>query len=235
MANTFKEWEQEFLDWLEVRKGLNTPNLTLRYCNRAQQWIERYDLWDDLIKTETLTLTNGSLEVALPSDLDRVLYIGSDTDNDGDVDIYYFKDENGPTGYQYRSTFDKNTGVRTKTITFHEAPPSPLKVKYVTAIEELTGEGTEYLFFPKQLVLRRAQTMRIEEKGVRGNSEYVILKQDFERELKMYQENHQYVNQTYDMQPKDAFGNDIIIPTTDALGGRRWPYNAPYSRARDIG
>lgn len=229
-------------DWLIVSPtGGNVENLDLDLLNRANQWLQSYRQWDMLIKMVTLSL-DASRTATLPTDLKSILEVYSDDANIGKPTIWFYEDcPDVAFRYTKSYVYDKSTGGYW-TIQFPSVSPllSNPKLKYVQVLPDFTGTDamgaaiTEYSFFPPNLLLRCAQKIFSEEKGLTGDNINATLL-SFREELAMFESVAQFNNQQPDLTPKNKYGMPIKIATysMDGRGMRR--SDSPYTPAQQAG
>lgn len=194
-------------DWLQYEGG-EVTNLPLDLLNRAQDSLWRYRRWDDLVKrSSALSITNKVATV--PADFKGVfMRLGSDLDGDGRLDFFYYPKDNTDNGYEMRDTFDKDTG-HTYTFTFYNTPSYDVYMEYMVYLEDFTGTGTEYTFFPGDLLLVEAQYIHIVETGKVGN-EYQAITNRRSELIRDYEQAHQFQDRNMEMQQNDVLGNQIF-------------------------
>ena len=196
--------------------------LDLDFLNRAKAWLESYK-WqiDPLITVYSLTL-DSSYQVDCPSDLKTIVDVYSDVTINGIPDIHFYEDHIDPQQrYTKIYTHDNETGGYW-TLTFNSLSTflSSLKLKYAKFLEDYTGSGTEYSFFPGELLLKTAQKLFAEEKGLTGDNVDLLMKSHIEV-LRNYETSIQGNNQVCDLTPKDNYGNPLRISgyKLDGSGG----------------
>src|SRR5574343_1580120 len=144
-----------------------------------------YRAWDGLIAYSTLTLVGraASMPAAFGGQLCRVY---CDTNSDGKPDRYYFRDGPEANGYKLVNVFAKATG-HAWTITFLSDPPISPVVVYPKVLDDFAGSGTEYSYFPPDLLVATAKTIHIKESDLVGveyqviENEQAILLRDYEQ------------------------------------------------------
>jgi hypothetical protein len=195
-SDLFSDIKNAFLDWMDDQDntGGNVSDTALLTLNRAQDNLERYDCWDDLVAEAAVTLGGTDGRTAnLPSDLGEVIAVGIDTNGDGKWDHYYYRDSTDVSdGYKIRYTFAKATGYA-GTIQFLCTPQNTPKIRYKSKLTDFTGSGTEYSFFPFDLILAEAQYIHATESGIATNDLPAIEKRRKEL-LRDYRQEHQYKN-----------------------------------------
>lgn len=209
--DTFEDIAASFNSWLDSTPtdGDYVDNLTLEYANRAQESLlsEATLGWQYLTKTVLLTLSN--LVAALPSDYGLLINCYADTDSDGKPDFMYFKDGELLEGFKFIDPFSKSTG-HSFSIQFFQSPLEPLYIDYQAALEDFTGEGTEYSFFPKNLILRKMQNLRCLDKGMLD--EWKAIGSDYQIEINKFKSQHQNVAGTIGIQINDSRGFKVVLP-----------------------
>ncbi len=217
---TYANISNRFKDWLtdQSNTGNNVANITKDTLNRAQSKLWLYRAWDDLLKEQDLTLTSNS--VALPADFGRVVKVFSDSDNDGKPDTYFYSNGSQDRGYYIRDTFTK-AGGHVWTIYFYQSPSSTATLLYVVRLTDFEDSGTEYSFFPGDLVLRQAQLLHLEDSQLTDGNNYTAIKNDFDALMRDYEQAHQFVNEDGSPQTLDTEGQEIITEqySLDSGGG----------------
>lgn len=215
-------------DWLVYSvNGSNVPNLDLDLLNRANQWLQDYRRWDSLVKTITLTMDETGRVAILPTDVKAIIDVYVDSTVVGLPLIHFYEDDNDVAiKYTKQYTYDDTTGGFW-TITFPSVSPllSNPKMKYVSILPDFVGydnegnEIVEYSFFPPELLLRCAQKLFAEEKGMTGDNINGILA-SFNEQLKIYEQMAQFNNQKPDLTPKNKFGmpTKIMGHTMNGMG-----------------
>lgn len=221
--DTFEDIATSFNSWVDsdITDATYVSNLNLEYANRAQESLlsEAVLGWQYLTKTVQLTLSN--LVAALPSDYGLLINCYADTDSDGKPDYYYFKDGELLEGFKLVPGFTKSGG-HSFSIRFYQSPLEPVYIDYQAALENFTGEGTEYSFFPKNLLFRKMQHLRCLDKG--KLDEWKALGIDFETDLDKFKSQHQNIAGTIGIQINDARGSRVVLPKCNlnsfSYGGR---------------
>jgi hypothetical protein len=146
----------------------------------------------------------------------------------GVPDFWYYEGCSVEGGYKLRDSFTKSTGHQW-TITFNYAQSNAVRMVYQRLLEEFTGEGTEYLFFPANLLLLECQKINLREKGQLKELQAVMIA--FEEEFKDYCNAHQWVNADSTARMNDRYGNEIITEamTLDGASGLNTIY--PYKNS----
>jgi hypothetical protein len=173
MANaktvTYATIQSRLLDFLTVANDGNVANVALDLLNRAQQYLWQLSDWRGIVKTSPLAVSS-SLEAVAPADFGRLLSMWWDANGDGVPDGFF--DEMGghdpARAVSVISSFDKATGYSTK-FRFSVSPQSAPNLTYVALLEDFAGTGTEYSFFPAELLLKCAEMLHLEEHGSRQN------------------------------------------------------------------
>lgn len=230
-------------NWLLVNSGGgHVLNLPLDLINRANQWLQTYRQWDMLIKIVPLNVGQGG-SIALPSDLKSILDVYSDMVVPG-IPYQHFYEDNPDPSFRYTKlyTYDKANGHSFWTLTFPSVSPllfSP-KLKYVAVLPDFVGTKddngnyTECSFFSPGLLLRTAQKLHSEEKGLAGDNVQTIL-QSFKEELAMFETAAQFNNQQPDLTPKNKFGQPFKIANITMRGGSGRTGYSPYTPAQQAG
>lgn len=209
--DTFEDIATSFNSWVDsdITDATYVSNLVLEYANRAQESLlsEAALGWQYLTKTVQLSLSG--LTAALPSDYGLLINCYADTDSDGKPDFYYFKDGELLEGFKLLPNFTKSAG-HAFSIQFYQNPLEPLFIDYQTALEDFTGEGTEYSFFPHNLIFRKMQHLRCLDKGMLD--EWKALSTDFKIEMDKFKSQHQNIAGTIGIQVNDSRGFGVRLP-----------------------
>lgn len=223
---TYSEIQPRLTDWLVITGGGAVSNIELDLLNRAQEWLWQYRPWEALQATAALTVS--SRVATLPADYGRLLQVYADLDGDGRPDWYFENKSDDPARhFTLVTTFAKATG-RTFAIHFTGQQQYNPYARYVKTLEAFTGTGTEYSFFPADILLRCAQKLHLEDKGDRGN-EYATLNASFFEALLIY-ENQEHAGAMIHPTTKDSAGNtvyphDVGLDGWDTQGYRNRGYS----------
>lgn len=230
-------------DWLVYSvNGSNVPNLDLDLLNRANQWLQDYRRWDSLVKTITLTMDETGRVAILPTDVKAILEVFTDNLVVGKPTIWFYEDcPDVAFRYTKQMSYDKSTGGYW-TITFPSVSPllTTPKMKYISILSDFVGydsegnEIVEYSFFPPELLLRCAQKLFAEEKGMTGDNINGVLA-SFNEQLKIYEQMAQFNNQQPDLTPKNKFGQPIKIYGHSMDGQNYRSGYSPYTPAQQAG
>jgi hypothetical protein len=217
-SDLFANIKNAFLDWMDDQdnSGGNVSDTALATLNRAQDNLERYECWDGLVKDANLTLGGTDGRTAnLPTDFSgEVVGVGIDTNSDGKFDFLYYKDSTDVSnGYKIRYVFTPATGYA-GTIQFLNTPQQTPILRYKIKLTAFTGAGTEYSFFPFDLLLAEAQYIHVTESGIVGNDLQAIEKRRKEL-LRDFKQERQYKNHDMRSVQNDNMGYPV--------------YNAGYS------
>jgi hypothetical protein len=183
------------------------------YANRAQRRLWQESDWDALIKESALTIATGNL-ASVPLDFGREVTMYQDTNGDGKPDFFYYKDGRARGGYKVVNTFVKSgTGAgNTLKFQFYQAPASTVYLRYMVKLDDFTGSGDEYSFFPADLVVITAQMIHMTEAGIDPNQLQAI-KDERQRQINIYRAEALNNNQDTAREIKDASGNTVIMDT----------------------
>lgn len=230
-------------DWIAYAYSSSyVPNLDLDLLNRANQWLQAYRQWDSLVKTISLTMDSTGRVAVLPSDVKSILEVFIDNLVVGKPTIWFYEDcPDVAFRYTKQYTYDKATGG-SWTITFPSVSPllSNPKMKYsvilpdFTGVDELGVDIVEYSFFPPELLLRCAQKIHAEEKGMTGDNINAVL-MSFNEQLKIYETMAQFNNQQPDLTPKNKFGQPIKLYGHSMDGRNIRSGYSPYTPAQSAG
>ena len=212
----YSELEARLKDWINAVGG-EVTDLPLDLLNRAQNDLTMERRWSDMMFTSALTAVSGeSKAYSFPSDMACFRLISTDSNSDGKPDEYYFAEGRQYNGYYLEDRFDKATGHAWVAI-FYVDPATTPKVNYQKRLSDFTGSGTEYTFFPGELLLLTAQKIHIIETGLTDASYRAILDAQG-KALDKYIAAHQYVNTDLVMEIKDASGRIISTESSDLSG-----------------
>jgi len=228
----YSEFSPILTDWLREEGGTVT-DLTKSLLNRAQDWLWQYRAWDELIKYQQITLS-ATNTITLPSTYGGILMqVFCDTDGDGKPDRYYYKDGQNASGYRLESTFAKATG-HSVILRFFSTPPANPYIKFPVLLTDFAGTGTEYTFFPADLLIATAQMIHIQEADLVGNEYQAIIDKQAAL-LRDYEQSHQHQNVEMNMRQTDEAGEDIENDSFDLDGGRDSRYVSDYDNSYDMG
>lgn len=226
-ANTYDVISRRLEDWLNTIGGGSVSNLPLDLLNRAQDWLGTYKPWDGLVKRAELTLSNG--RAVLPADWVMTLAVFN-ADDSGYPTQYYYRDARQVGGYRVVSSFDKDTGHVVE-YEFFDAPSGPVYLLYQMDLGDFVGSGTEYSFYPGELLLAIAQKIHIEETGLSGGETQVLLRKA-EEQLDNYVKHHMYQNGEMRMRMNDWYGNEVAAESYSlGMGASRSPGYPQVSRS----
>lgn len=213
-SDLYSEVASDFTNWVQAEGSSSTPDLALRYLNRAQNvlWSNPVNGWDYLIVDRVPLVLGGDtgLEVTLPTECKKIIAVYIDNNGDYRPDIYYYKDGRLVFGFQFTANFDKATGQAHK-IKFYYAPAGQPYVKYQKTLADFVGgETPEYSFFPGELLLLCAQSIRTREKGLVQEQQLIDL--EYRKLLKEFKAQAQHNCEDYGIEINDANGMPINIP-----------------------
>ena len=217
-SQTFEEVNNRLKDWMiNDVDSANIANRSLDLINRAKDTLLEYKPWNDLTKRSELTITNK--QASVPSDFGYLAgyKVFSQTNDNSGPNVFYYEGQRFNYGYRWANAFTKDGG-HDKSIIFYQTPPYSVYIEYVMALEDYTGSGTEYLFFPAELTLRAAQVRHIIESGITG-SEVTQIREDYQLLLDQYTSQNQYVNRQQSWHPTDMYDSHIQFDDFDLVGG----------------
>lgn len=216
-SDTYSEIAQRFKDWLQTNNtGGNVTDVTLSFANSAQKnlWL-KYN-WDELVKEGSLTASASSQ--ALPTDCGKIIAVGHDSDSDGIMDYYYYRnDRDRAHGYKIRNTFAKATG-ESRTIEFFVTPSVAPTLIYQPVLTDFANSGTEYSFFPMELLLLEMQVSYLQESGLMELGEYQGIMQRRNEILADFVAAYQYINPALKMEVTDYNGDVVDVDEYDLTG-----------------
>jgi hypothetical protein len=193
--DTLEEYANRLELWLgSANVGSKITNLRLHYLNRALEQLQIHRPWEDQIAETSLTVTNK--QATLPSDMLRILAVGYDNNSDKKAEYYYYSQAEASKGYTIIDSFTKAAG-HSKVLHLYEGAPFEINLlRYQKRLEKYTDTGTEYLFFPGELLLKTAQLIAVEERGP-GSKEYTSIHNSQKLLLREYEQAFQYQNQGF--------------------------------------
>lgn len=206
-ADTYNNIANRFKDWLPANNtGGNVTDVTLSFMNSAQNNLWQKYNWEYLVKEYSLTMTSDAQ--ALPSDCGKIIRVAHDSDNDGRFDFDYFNNTRDTArGYKLRDAFTKAAG-HVQTIEFFNSPSHTPVLVYQMELDQFEGTGTEYSFFPMELLLLQAQMLYQGEGGL-VDSELDRIRIQYNETLLDYVQSHQYNNSDMVFEVNDYEGNRI--------------------------
>jgi hypothetical protein len=231
-------------DWLKITGG-EVVSLDLDLLNRAHQWIQSYRNWDCLRKTATLTVADNTINAIsypkssiLPVDVSSIYSVYVDNAVVGKPNIYFYENDSD-VAYRYTKEYIYDSADATKSYWVISWPSvSPLlsspKMEYVRILADFTGVGDEYSFFPGELLLRTAQKIRVDEKGMTGDNVAQLLL-SFQESLNRFERMNQSNNVRPDLVPKNKFGQPIHINGYRMDGNLHRSGYSPYTPAQSAG
>lgn len=192
-------------------QGGDISNLDLDYINRAKDWLCQYRPWDFLVNYATLTVPDSRI-CDLPTDLQSILEVYLDVNGDGKPDLWFYA--NSPEvmqRYKLIPSYDPATGT---TLQIQFPPNAYLSnnptLKYIFLVNDYTGTGTEISFFPPNLLLRTAQKLYVEDRGIDDTKAAMIIKGQAE-DVRFFEQMIQNQNQDMDLTIKNRYGVPVKI------------------------
>ena len=232
-AGTYTEFANRLNDWLIASStGANVTNYALDLANRAQNWLTMHRLWDDQLKTQSLTLVSNA--ASMPADYAALEGIYYDSDSDNKPDGYFYRNGRVNSGYKITDVFTKAGHART--ITFNGTVSETPILQYQYFLDDFIGTGTEYSFFPGELLFRTAQMLQIISTGLVNREQQQVL--TFQKDvLKEYEAHHLWVNSAMRVDLLDNQGKNINTNDYNLSGGgdTSQPYNDGLKRSTDRG
>jgi len=229
-AELYSEIEPRLADWLQNTGG-SVSDLPLDLLNRSQHRIEGERQWSYLTVEATLTLSGTS--ATLPADFGKLIALGLDPVGNGRISWFFVNRGKEERWYKIIPAFSKATG-HAWTIKWETAPSSSPVIRYQKRLVDFVGTGTEYSFFPGELLLRTAQMIRIVEKGLSG-PEMRAITDDRDRLFHDYKQAHQYEDAPMDMVQIDEAGNDLSMDIVSLDGNDLNTSRDGYDRSYDRG
>jgi len=233
LNNTYEEIANSFKEFLvHSNVGNDVTDYALSYINRAQEDLNVYRDWADLVTRSQLTLTNK--QATLPRDCAKILSVFDDGDGDGLPNNFYFlRTTRTNNGYYIISTFAKATG-RSRAIKFYYSVQSATYVRYLKRLENFTGTGTEYSFFPLDLILSKAQMMYLKDNGRLSGTDYQMAASAFATALIDFQNAMQNENADMRMESKDDHGKRVGVESYSLSNGTDENVNSGYDNDVDM-
>ena len=239
MAEPISKIRLRLADWLIVSTiGGNVADLGLDLLNRANKFLEGKRRWDFLRKTLAMTL-DSNRSFALPANCEVVEEVYVDPTGIGKPQFYFYEDCSD-IAFRYTKEYTYGTdGNSYWTITFPSVSPlisTTPYVRYKIALPEFIGDPDkdEYAIWPSELLLRAAQKLHAEEKGITGDNINGILA-SFNEHFRDFETKAQFNNQMPDMTPHNRFGQPIKINGMRLDGSRSGGSQSPLTPAQQAG
>jgi len=202
------------LDWLtNSGTSKNVTDLPLSLANRAQKNLWAKKPWSNLAVRVALSLTSGTY--TLPAGFGRIIDMWADLVGQGTPSYWFYDGDNYENGYRLDAGFTKAGGY-VRTLTFHYAQQQSAYMRYQKLLDDFVGTGTEYSYFPANLVILEAQKINTLEKG--NVKEFQAISAMFEEVFKDFCNATQWIN--YDPNPKlnDRYGNEVSLESYSLSG-----------------
>jgi hypothetical protein len=172
--DTYELFSAKMLLWAKSAPQIRqTAADVLEYSNLAQKHLEMKQILNPLVTSSVLTFTDDT--APCPTDMRKFIDMRADADADGILDYPYVINRD----FEFVRSFAKLTGW-TISLKMHIASSrslyEPTYLIYQKALEELTGVGTEYLFFPKSLMSITYKMLLIRDCGDITNEYHVVVK-----------------------------------------------------------
>jgi hypothetical protein len=190
----------------------NVADVPLSCVNRAQKNLWMKKPWNDLAVDVEVVLTNNSY--ALPVGFGRVIWMYADLDGSGAAGRMVWMSMDWD-GYKIRDSFAKATG-HSLLLSFSYDQSSAIYMIYQKLLDDFTGSGDEYLFFPANLMLLECQKILLREKG--DLKEEVAAEKAFNTEFSEFCNARQWVNSDPRASFRDSHG-DLIVMQRYSLDG----------------
>lgn len=204
-----------------------SDDLALRLINRAQEQIIQEELWHSLLVKYQITLDSNK-QADPPSDiyLNRIYAIMRDDDENNIAEVYYNYKYDINYGYEFITTGDKDTGYTSK-IQFNDPPDNILYIYYQRKLDEFTGSGTEYSWFPRNLMVAAARMIYLAPEAL-TNNDFNAAERRYRNLLKNYSKSVQNQNTSSKFESLDDYGSKIRISRFNLSGGKtRNNYDLP--------
>lgn len=209
-------------DWLtNSNRGRSVTDLPLSLANRAVKNLWMMRPWSDLVIPVDITLLGNSY--TFPATYGRLIDVYADMAGNGVPSYWYYNGDNYEHGFVLRNAFAKSTG-HSWTIAFYFAQSS-IKMRYQKLLDEFTGTGTEYCYFPSNLIILEAQKINTLEKG--NSKEYAMLNSAFEPIFHDYCNCNQWVCADASPRMNDRNGNEVMM-SAYSLDGTESGIYSPY-------
>lgn len=221
-GDTFLEFSKAFSYWYDTNTS-NTAvgNVVVHYHNRAQDKIARYDFWDYLMVTTTLTITDK--EAALPSDFYKDWAVFIDNDGDGRPDEFLYLAGPVSRGYYINGGYTPTDGYSNKKFVFFDQPGGTVKLMYQKLLADFGDDdenlNSKKLAFPLELMLVTAKMLAAIDFGP-INDQFGVFKAMYEEEMRDFKDAHQHNNGWAEFVMTDRYGNQVFNPRYDLLGSR---------------
>ena len=211
----FSDLQPRLKSWLQIDDESSfITSTSLDLLNRAQNWLVLYKPWSTLQKRSVLTVTNKV--ASAPSDFAYELQLYSKPSDNNAPTVFYYREKRRERGYEIVDSFDKSTG-HAPAFTFYTAPSFDVYLLYIRTLEDFTGTGDEYTFFPGEMLLNAAKFLHASEMGM-DMGEISQIKSALDETIQMYIKTHQYANAELRMQVNDEIGNPLDIASYNMLG-----------------
>jgi len=186
VANRFEVW------YKNNNTGKTVVNARKDYLNRAQDVLQLYRPWEYLWVDLELSLVDR--QQTLPSNWLRNIVIGTDQDNDGKLDYYYYRYGRKGRGFKIVSDFKGGVAAAGKSyvIKFFFDPVTPVIMRYQKILPDFEDSGVEPSYFPGELLLRTAQLAVLGEDGSVQSSEFQRSQTQWQRLMKDYEQAVQF-------------------------------------------
>lgn len=222
----YSEIEDRVTSWLQYATSETDISDRPKDCiNRAKEWLEMQEPWEDLLEFYTLSITNR--QGSLPSDYYRPIWIYEDSIGYGKPTRFYYRWGREGEGYKIENSFTKASG-HSRVITFFEEPTGSVYLIYQKALEAFAGSETEYSFFPAELIFKAVQYLWIADSGVEGR-EFDRIEKQLKELLEEYKKAQQNVNNKLSRWVNDIAGNTIQNTGYNLRGNAQRGYTySPY-------
>jgi hypothetical protein len=217
-------------DWLNVAGG-NVSDIGLDLMNRAQARLQREVEWDGRIYRHTCVMTG--LSTPMPDNFLQEVRVFHDLNGDGKPDYFYYQNGDAQNGYKKEDVFALATG-HVITFTFFSPLQGTPIVEYIPVLADFTGTGTEYSYFPGELILKLAQLIHSEEMpDDMTNGGLKAIEKSYQMQLQEYRRAHYGANRDTKRIITDYHGNSIR-PGNMSLDGMNDGRSSSFSRDTDI-
>ena len=226
---TYLEISNRFKSFLQASSiGTLLPDVAKDYLNRAQRWLQLETPWTGLVVDTPLTIID--FIATFPSDFISLVSLGHSIIDDGKINWYYYRDAAGYEGYTLIPVFSKDVGMVWKAKFSGSYPYSPNVCRYQKKLSDFTATGTEYSFFPGDLLFAVAKYLRIIDYNPNG-ADYKTHTVEIERLLKNCKK-LQYQNNKIEWVTLGRDGMPVDYKTMN-LTGSYSSYQSNYIPGRD--
>jgi hypothetical protein len=215
-------WQDKIADILEMVNGQsiyntsldNMPsNLGLKVVNMAKDWLCMYKPWRDLLVLYQPVFDLATRIMTLPANYGQIVEVYTDPSNIGKpVWVYTLRDNDVAKRYDEITTYTAALGF-TRQLQWPPTvfiPQTPW-IRYSRVLDDYTGTGTEFSFFPMGLMLVTCKKILQDFYGVPAKQDPKWIQQRVLEEIRVFGGYAYQNNVSMDPAIKDMFGNPIRI------------------------